>query len=182
MDIAHFLYAILIQENSIVSVILGKLQVDMEKLKGRVLDEIDHFPRVETGALLAGAKFRGEFEERLKAILKEVERFADRFILFIDELHTLVGAGAMEGALDASNMLKLALARGKLCAIGATTLKEYQKYIEKDAAFERRFQPVLVSEPSEEDTIAILRGIKEKYELHHGVKITDDALIAANGN
>jgi len=144
-----------------------------ESLRNREIISLD------LGALLAGAKFRGEFEERLKAVLKEVERSADRFILFIDEIHTLVGAGATDGALDASNMLKPALARGKLRTIGATTLKEYQKYIEKDAAFERRFQPVFVSEPGEEDAIAILRGIKEKYELHHGVRIQDDAVVAA---
>ncbi len=144
-----------------------------ETLKGKEIISLD------LGSLLAGAKFRGEFEERLKSILKEVEAAADHFILFIDEIHTLVGAGATEGALDASNMLKPALARGKLRTIGATTIKEYQKYIEKDAAFERRFQPVYVSEPSEEDAIAILRGIKEKYELHHGVRITDDAIVSA---
>ncbi|KKP96187.1 MAG: Chaperone ClpB 1 [Candidatus Moranbacteria bacterium GW2011_GWE1_36_7] len=144
-----------------------------ETLKDKELISLD------LGSLLAGAKFRGEFEDRLKAILKETEHADGRYIIFIDELHTLVGAGATEGSLDASNMLKPALARGKLKTIGATTTKEYQKYIEKDAALERRFQPVLISEPSQEDTIAILRGIKEKYELHHGVKITDDALQAA---
>ncbi|MFH0856436.1 MAG: AAA family ATPase, partial [bacterium] len=131
------------------------------------------------GALVAGAKFRGEFEDRLKAVLKEIDQAQGKIILFIDELHTLVGAGAAEGSMDASNMLKPALARGKLHAIGATTLKEYQKYIEKDAALERRFQPVYVAEPSLEDTIAILRGIKEKYEVHHGVRIRDSAIIAA---
>ncbi|MFA4941933.1 MAG: AAA family ATPase, partial [Patescibacteria group bacterium] len=134
---------------------------------------------LDLGALVAGSKFRGEFEDRLKAVLKEIKSQGGNIILFIDELHTLVGTGASEGAMDASNMLKPALARGELRTIGATTTKEYQKYIEKDAALERRFQPILVAEPSIEDTISILRGIKEKYEVHHGVRITDDALIAA---
>ena len=134
---------------------------------------------IDMGSLLAGAKYRGEFEDRLKALINEIEKSEGHYIPFIDELHTLVGAGASEGSADASNMLKPALARGKLKMIGATTLKEYQKYIEKDAALERRFQPVYVDEPTEEDTLAILRGIKEKYELHHGVRITDDAVKAA---
>ena len=144
-----------------------------ETLKGKELISLD------LGALVAGSKFRGEFEDRLKAVLKEIKAQGGNIILFIDELHTLVGAGASEGSMDASNMLKPALARGELRAVGATTTKEYQKYIERDAALERRFQPIYVAEPSIEDTIAILRGIKEKYEVHHGVRITDDALIAA---
>ena len=134
---------------------------------------------LDLGGMLAGAKYRGEFEDRLKAVLREIEESAGAIVLFIDELHTLVGAGAAEGAIDASNMLKPALARGELRCIGATTLNEYKKYIEKDAALERRFQPVLVGEPSVEDTIAILRGLKEKYEVHHGVRITDSAIVAA---
>ena len=144
-----------------------------ESLKNRRLVALD------MGALIAGAKYRGEFEDRLKAVLKEVEKAEGEVILFIDELHTLVGAGAAEGAMDASNMLKPALARGTLRCVGATTINEYRKYIEKDAALERRFQPVFTAEPSVEDTISILRGLKEKYEVHHGVRIKDSAIVAA---
>ncbi len=134
---------------------------------------------LDVGALIAGAKFRGEFEDRLKAVVKEVTESDGQIIMFIDELHTLVGAGAAEGAMDASNMIKPALARGELHCVGATTINEYRKYIEKDAALERRFQPIMVAEPSVEDTIAILRGLKEKYEVHHGVRIKDSAIVAA---
>src|SRR5258708_2339749 len=138
-----------------------------------------HLVSLDLGQLIAGAKYRGEFEERLKAVIKEITAAEGQFIVFIDELHTLVGAGAAEGAMDASNLLKPALARGELHVVGATTLDEYRKHIEKDAALERRVPPLVVREPSVEDTIAILRGLKEKYEVHHGVRITDNALVAA---
>ena len=144
-----------------------------ESLKDRQIIALD------MGALVAGAQYRGQFEERLKAVLKEVQESDGKVVLFIDELHTVIGAGATSGSMDASNLLKPALARGDLRCIGATTLDEYRKYIEKDAALERRFQPVFVGEPDIEDTISILRGLKEKYEVHHGVRITDSAIVAA---
>lgn len=144
-----------------------------ENLKNRRLMALD------MGALIAGAKFRGEFEERLKSVLKEVQAASGEVILFIDELHTVVGAGASDGAMDASNLLKPMLARGELHCVGATTISEYRKYIEKDAALERRFQPVMVSEPSVSETVSILRGLKGRYEVHHGVRIKDSAIIAA---
>ena len=135
---------------------------------------------LDIGALIAGTKYRGEFEDRLKAVLREIAEAKGNIILFIDELHTIVGAGAAEGAADAANMLKPALARGELRCVGATTLDEYRKRVEKDAALERRFQPVFVGEPTVEDTISILRGLKERYEIHHGVRIQDAALVAAS--
>ncbi len=138
-----------------------------------------HIVALDMGALIAGAQYRGQFEDRLKSVLKEVQNSDGKVILFIDELHTVIGAGAASGSMDASNLLKPALARGDLRCIGATTLDEYRKYIEKDAALERRFQPVLVTEPGVEDTVSILRGLKEKYEIHHGVRITDGAIVAA---
>ena len=144
-----------------------------ESLKDKKLLALD------MGSLIAGAKFRGEFEERLKAVLSEVTSSDGGIILFIDEMHTLVGAGKADGAMDASNLLKPALARGELHCVGATTLDEYRKHVEKDAALARRFQPVFVNEPTVEDSISILRGIKEKYELHHGVRITDSAIVAS---
>ncbi len=143
-----------------------------EGLKDKTIFSLD------MGALIAGAKYRGEFEERLKAVLKEIEESNGRIIMFIDEIHNIVGAGRTEGSMDASNLLKPMLARGEILCIGATTLDEYRKYIEKDAALERRFQKVLVDEPTVEDTISILRGIKEKYEVHHGIRISDNAVIA----
>ena len=144
-----------------------------ESLKSKKLMALD------LGAMVAGAKYRGEFEERLKAVLSEISAAEGDIIVFIDELHTLIGAGKADGAMDASNMLKPALARGELHCVGATTLDEYRKHIEKDAALARRFQPVFVAEPTVEDTISILRGLKEKYELHHGVRIADAAIVAA---
>src|SRR5213083_2514871 len=144
-----------------------------ESLKGKSLMALD------LGALIAGAKYRGEFEERLKAVLNEITSSEGQIILFIDEMHTLVGAGKAEGSMDASNLLKPALARGELHCVGATTLDEYKKNVEKDAALARRFQPIYVDEPSVEDTISILRGLKDRYEQHHGVRITDSALVAA---
>ena len=144
-----------------------------ELLKGKQVLMLD------LGSLIAGTKFRGEFEDRLKAFMKEVKNAQGQIILFIDEIHTIVGAGAAEGAIDASNLLKPALARGELHAIGATTVREYQKYIEKDPALERRFQPIMVEEPTIEDSISILRGLKEKYEIHHGMRISDEAIVEA---
>ena len=150
-------------------------------VSGDVPESLKHkrLVALDLGAMVAGSKYRGEFEDRLKAVLREIAEAEGKVVLFIDELHTLVGAGAAEGSVDASNMLKPALARGELRCIGATTLNEYKKHIEKDAALERRFQQVYVGEPTVEDTIAILRGLKERYEVHHGVRIKDSAIVAA---
>lgn len=144
-----------------------------ENLKDKTIFSLD------MGALVAGAKYRGEFEERLKAVLEEIEKSEGRIILFIDEVHNIVGAGKTEGSMDAGNLLKPMLARGEIKVIGATTIDEYRKYIEKDAALERRFQPVMVDEPTVEDTISILRGLKEKFEIFHGIRITDNAIVTA---
>ena len=144
-----------------------------ENLKDKTIFSLD------LGALVAGAKYRGEFEERLKAVLEEIENSEGRIILFIDEVHNIVGAGKTEGSMDAGNLLKPMLARGEVKVIGATTIDEYRKYIEKDAALERRFQPVMVNEPTIEDTISILRGLKEKFEIFHGIRITDNAIVTA---
>jgi ATP-dependent Clp protease ATP-binding subunit ClpB len=164
---------------------VGKTAI-VEGLAQRIIDgdvpdtlKNKHILSLDLSGMLAGAAYRGEFEQRLKGVLEAIEKGAGMYILFIDELHTIVGAGGAEGAVDAGNMLKPALARGQLHAIGATTVREYRQYIEKDPALERRFQPVFVEEPSPENTLSILRGIKEKYEVHHGIKISDDALIAA---
>jgi len=182
----HLMLALLRQPDGLVRPLLEKLGVRPQSIEER-LDSGDvpdslkkkRVIAMDLGSMIAGAKFRGEFEDRLKAFLKEVTDSQGEIILFIDELHTIVGAGAAEGAVDASNLLKPQLARGELRTIGATTLDEYRKHIEKDAALERRFQPVMVQEPSVEDTIAILRGLKERYEVHHGVRIQDAALVAA---
>src|SRR6516165_10183859 len=182
----HLMLALLRQPDGLVRPLLEKLGVRPQSIEER-LDSGDvpdslkkkRVIALDLGSMIAGAKFRGEFEDRLKAFLKEVTDSQGEIILFIDELHTVVGAGAAEGAVDASNLLKPQLARGELHTIGATTLDEYRKHIEKDAALERRFQPVMVDEPSVEDTIAILRGLKERYEVHHGVRIQDAALVAA---
>ena len=144
-----------------------------ENLKDKIVFSLD------MGALIAGAKYRGEFEERLKAVINELEGSHGRIILFIDEIHTIVGAGKTDGAMDAGNLLKPMLARGEINVIGATTIDEYRKHIEKDSALERRFQPVLVNEPNIEDSISILRGLKEKYEVYHGIRISDSAIVSA---
>src|SRR2546423_1223936 len=159
--------------------VLDKAADEAKKLEDDYVSTEHLLLALDIGALLAGSKYRGEFEERLKAVLNEIKDSGGQVILFIDELHTIVGAGAAEGAVSAGNLLKPMLARGELRCIGATTLDEYRKHIEKDAALERRFQPVLVDEPSVEETISILRGLRERYEVHHGVRIKDSAIVSA---
>ncbi len=186
---AHLLQALLEQEGGIVGPVLEKAGLRVSLLQGRVADALardiptslvdKRLVQLDISAMLAGAKYRGEFEDRMKAVLKEITESEGRFVVFIDEMHTIVGAGAAEGAVDAGNMLKPMLARGELRLVGATTLDEYRKHVEKDPALERRFQPVFVAPSSVEDAIAILRGLKERYEVHHGVRIRDEALIAA---